>query len=115
MAPPRQADVAMLTLIRLVHALVALVFLGCLALVFYCGLTGRYHPLLIAAMVALAVEGALVWWNGGKCVLAGLHRRYGDDKDFFGLFLPPPVLPYVFPFCFVLTLLGICLCLRLAL
>ena len=115
MAPSRQADVAMLTLIRLVHGLVALVFLGCLALVYYCGLLGRYHPLLIPAMVALAVECALVWWNAVKCVLAGLHRRYGDDRDFFGLFLPPPVLPYVFPFCFVLTLIGVLLCIRLAL
>jgi len=49
-----------------------------------------------------------LWWEWtGSCGIGEfLQRNLGDDRGFFGLFLPAWALPCVIPFFGVLTLLG---------
>ena len=95
-----------LLLVRIVHSAFAVLFMACLGIVYYFGITGKPSPLILPAVALLILEGFLLWLNKGLCPLEPLHRRLGDDKGFFGLFLPPAWLPYVIPFFVVLTCIG---------
>jgi hypothetical protein len=88
----------MVLLIRLIHGAITAFFLGCLGYVYYAAISRRRSRLLAAAMVALAVEGVVVYGNGGECPLGPVHRRVGDDRTFFELFVPPQVARYAVPF-----------------
>ena len=79
----------MIALVRLVHGLISLFFLACIAYVYRAGIQRRRGPLVVAAIAALTVEGAVVGVNGGDCPLGGVHHRVGDDRTFFELFMPP--------------------------
>ncbi|MGZ5357198.1 MAG: hypothetical protein ACXWE8_12720, partial [Solirubrobacterales bacterium] len=74
---------------RAAHALIAAGFLGAIAYVWWCALTGRRGRLLRAATVALVGEGAFVAANGGDCPLGPLQDRVGDPVPCFELVLPP--------------------------
>jgi len=78
----------MLVLIRAVHGLISAFFLGCLAYVRYCAMTDTRSLSLALAIGALLAEGVIVAANGGDCPLGILHRKAGDEKTFFELFLP---------------------------
>ena len=105
----------MLLLIRIVHSVFAVLFMVCLGIVYYFGITGKSSPLILPAVALLILEGFLLWLNRGLCPLEPIHRRLGDDKGFFGLFLPLVCLPYVIPFFVVLTCIGFLLLLRTSL
>ena len=96
----------MLILVRTIHCMAALLFLGCIGVVYYCGLSGQRSALLAPATIALFAEGLMVTLNRGRCPLQAVHRRLGDDKSFFGLFLPLRTLPYVVPFWTLVTIGG---------
>lgn len=78
----------MLLLIRAVHGLISAFFSGCLAYVWYCAVTDARSLWRALAIGALLAEGVIVTANGGDCPLGVLHRRAGDEKTFFELFLP---------------------------
>jgi hypothetical protein len=65
--------------------------------------------LTYGALLAVILEGFLLWLNKGKCPLTSLQKKLGDDKGFFDLFLPPALLPFVIPFFAFLTFLAIIL------
>lgn len=71
------------------HALIAACFLGAIAYIWFCALTGRRTPLLRVAIAALAAEGAAVAANRGDCPLGPLGDRIGDQRPLFELVLPP--------------------------
>ncbi len=102
----------LLLVVRIVHSAFAFLFMACLGIIYYFGITGQPSPLILPAVALLILEGLLLWLNKGKCPLGPLHSRLGDDKGFFGLFLPPSCLPYVIPFFVVLTFIGFLLLLR---
>jgi hypothetical protein len=78
----------MVQLVRLLHGAFTAFFLSCFAYVYYAAIRRRRDPLVYGALGALALEGAVVFANGGDCPLGRVHRRYGDDRDFFEMLMP---------------------------
>lgn len=99
----------MVLLIRTIHGLLSAFFLACIAFVYYAAIADVDSPLVIAAAGALVLEGAVVVLNGGDCPLGGIHRRYGDEKAFFELVLPPRAAKLAVPVLGTVTALGIAL------
>ncbi len=99
----------MVFIVRVIHTLFAFFFVFCMGYVYYSALTGHKTKWTLFAVVALVLEGILLLINSGDCPLAPLHRRYGDQKGFFDLFLPPKILPYVIPFFVITTVIGLLL------
>ena len=73
------------------------------------GIQGEYHPWLPFILLAIFSEGIVLWLNQWECPLTPLHRKYNDDKGFFGMFLPKAILPYVIPALGLATLIALCL------
>jgi hypothetical protein len=92
--------------VRAVHSLFSVFFLSCLAYVYYAALTRRRGPLLAAAGAALLFEGAVLAANRGDCPLGAVHRRFGDERTFFELFLPPRAARMAVPFFAAVTVFG---------
>lgn len=99
----------MVILIRTVHGLLSAFFLGCIAYVYYAAIADVESPLVYAAAAALVLEGAIVVLNGGNCPLGAVHRRYGDEKAFFELLLPPKAAKLAVPVLGAVTAFGILL------
>jgi hypothetical protein len=77
-----------LLVLRIIHGLFATLLMACVGLIYYAGITGRALPWAYGAGAFLIIEGILIAANGWDCPLDFLHRSLGDDKGFFGLFLP---------------------------
>ena len=99
----------MVLLIRTIHGLLSAFFLACIAFVYYAAIADVNSPLAFAAAGALVLEGAVVALNGGDCPLGGIHRRYGDEKAFFELLMPPKAAKLAVPVLGTVTALGIAL------
>jgi len=99
----------MVLLIRTIHGLLSAFFLACIAFVYYAAIADVNSPLAFAAAGALVLEGAVVALNGGDCPLGGIHRRYGDEKAFFELLMPPKAAKLAVPVLGTVTALGIVL------
>jgi cbb3-type cytochrome oxidase subunit 3 len=97
----------MVMLVRLLHGAISGFFIACIAIVYYSGVTGRRSRLLYPAIAALAVEGAIVLGNNGKCPLGRVHNRYGDDREFFELFMPRRLSRHAVPALTVVTVVGV--------
>ena len=74
---------------RVGHGAIAVAFLGAIAHVWWCALTGRRDRALRAAVVALVGEGTFVAANHGDCPLGPLQERLGDPVPLFELVLSP--------------------------
>ena len=94
---------------RAAHGLIAAAFLGAIAYVWWCALTGRRGPLLRAATAALVGEGAFVAANGGDCPLGSLQDRVGDPVPCFELVLPPRAAKLAVPILGIVAGAGIAL------
>jgi hypothetical protein len=99
----------MVLLIRTIHGLLSAFFLACIGFVYYAVIADVDSPLVIAAAGALILEGLVVALNGGDCPLGGIHRRYGDEKAFFELVLPPRAAKLAVPVLGTVTAVGIVL------
>lgn len=73
---------------RTAHGLIALGFLGAIAYVWWCALSGRRGPLLRMAIGSLIGEGVLVAVNHGDCPLGPIGDRIDDPVPLFELVLP---------------------------
>jgi hypothetical protein len=94
-------------LVRLFHGAITAFFLSCITCVYYSALTGKRNPLLVPAVAALVAEGAIVAANDGKCPLGTVHHRYGDDRDFFELFIPYSLSRHAVPILGTIAGVGI--------
>ena len=74
---------------RTVHTAIAVWFLGSIAYVWWCALSGRRDALLRVAAGSLVVEGVAVSANHGDCPLGPLQDRFGDPVPLFELVLSP--------------------------
>lgn len=101
----------MVLLVRLLHGSITVFFLWCIGYIYYAAFTRRRGPLLEVVIGAVVVEGAVVGLNGGECPLGGVHRRYGDERTFFELFVPKRYARHAVPFFAAVTVLGILLAL----
>lgn len=86
----RSADrnLRMIAVVRAVHALLALVFIGAIAIIYRSGISGTLNVWFYLATAMIVFEGIVISMNRGNCPFLHLHRRYGDDKRLFELFLP---------------------------
>jgi len=97
---------AIVYLIRTVHGVISLFFLSCLAYIYYAGITDRPTMWAYFAVMALLVEGLVVFVNHGDCPLGIVHRKYGDQKAFFELFLLQYMAKRAVPFFAVVAAIG---------
>jgi hypothetical protein len=75
--------------LRTAHAAITLAFLGAIAYVWWCALTGRRDRRAVLAATALVAEGTVVALNHGDCPLGPLQERAGDPTPLFELVLSP--------------------------
>ena len=94
-------------LIRSVHGLITLFFLFCIAYVYYAAITDRASQFAWMAAAMILLEGFIVIFNKGICPLGSIHKKFGDDKTFFELFLPKPVAAKAVPFLGIIAVIGI--------
>src|SRR3954449_11447850 len=74
---------------RVAHGAIAMAFLGAIAYIWWCALTGRRDRRLRLAVVTILGEGAFVAANHGDCPLGPLQARLGDPVPLFELLLSP--------------------------
>jgi hypothetical protein len=98
--------------LRVAHAGIAVVELGCLGYVWTCALTGRRDRLLHGAIGLLAVEGAGLVIGRGDCPLGPLQQRVGDPAPLFELVLPPVWARRAVPILAGISAVGMVLALR---
>jgi hypothetical protein len=91
---------------RVVHGLITLVFLSCIAAVYVAAWRGSVDALTVAALAALGLEFVLVAASGGNCPLGPFLRRLGDEKPFFELLLSPRAAKAAVPLLGAVALLG---------
>lgn len=108
MIEPRPRPLAILA-VRALHAALSVFFLSCLGYLYYAVFTRNRDRKLWLAIGALLFEGAVFSANNGNCPLGPVHRRYGDDKTFFELFVPKRIADRAVPFFAGVTVLGIAL------
>jgi hypothetical protein len=92
-----------------VHGGIAAGFLGAIAYVWWCALTGRRDHGLNGAVAALVAEGAVVAANHGDCPLGPLQERAGDPVPLFELVLSPNAARRAIPILGVVAATGIAL------
>ena len=83
---------------RILHVLFGLYLFFILGYVYACGIADRRDWLLFVSVGSLLLEGVVLLVWRGRCPITLLQERHGDDRGFFGLFLPRALWPYVIPF-----------------
>jgi len=77
-------------LLRVIHSLFAIYFIGCLLYLYYAAITSRFDLFLLVAFVSLSIEGFVVYIvNNGDCPLTHIQKKINDNTPFFELFFPP--------------------------
>jgi hypothetical protein len=91
-----EANPVMITLLRVIHSLIALVMIASIAALYYSAATQTYGIWLWLAVGALVMEATVVAANKGDCPFSLLSKKYGDTKGFFELFLPKRIAKEMF-------------------
>ena len=97
---------------RVGHGAIAAAFLGAIAYVWWCVITGRRDRRLRVAVIALLAEGAFVGANHGACPLGPLQARLGDPVPLFELVLSPAAARRAVPALGLITAAGLVLLAR---
>lgn len=97
-------------ILRAIHVLVALFLSACLGYLYYIVATGAEVTRYVwGAILAILAEGTVFFGLGRDCPLSMWQRRFGDDKGFFDLFLPPRAARAVWPVLLVTSAVPILL------
>jgi hypothetical protein len=91
------------------HGIIAAGFLGSIAYVWWCAITGRRDVWLRRAIAALSLEGLVVGLNHGDCPLGPLGDRVGDPVPLFELVLSPRAAKRAIPVLGAVTGAGLVL------
>jgi hypothetical protein len=94
---------------RSAHAAIAVVFLGAIAYVWWCAISGRRDRYLRVAVAALVGEGVVVAANHGDCPLGRLGDRIEDPVPLFELVLSPTAAKRAVPVLGAIAAAGIAL------
>ena len=106
---PKIPQRIMVLILRFAHGAITLYFLTCIASVYYAGLTNQINAWAYVTAASLVLEGLVVGLNHGDCPLGVVHRKYGDQKAFFELFLPKPVAKKAVPVLGMVAAVGMLL------
>jgi hypothetical protein len=94
------------------HAAIAAAFVGAIAYIWWCAITGRRDRRLRLAVAAIVTEGACVAANHGDCPLGPLQARSGDPIPLFELVLSPTAARRAVPTLGLITAAGLILLVR---
>jgi hypothetical protein len=78
-------------------------------IIYYAGFTNQGMFLAYIASGLIILEGVIVYANGGDCPLGGVHHKYGDEKAFFELLLPPRAAKLAIPVLGTIAVAGMVL------
>lgn len=104
---PTFDPMAVVFLVRLLHGTITAFFLFCIGCIYYSAITGQRTRLLLPAIAAVSAEGVIVLANDGKCPLGRVHNRYGDEREFFELFMPRRFSQHAVPLLGAITVAGV--------
>ena len=96
----------MIFFIRFLHSVITIIMLASIVYMYYFVATGDFNWLVILAVVILIGEGIALYWYNNNCPMMNVHRKYGDDKSFWDLFLPKKVIPGLIFWLKLITLTG---------
>jgi len=99
----------MILFIRIIHIIIGLFFIFCLGYLYYSAFSVTINFYTYFALAAILLEGILLGFNTCECPLTGYQKKLGDEKGFFGLFLPEYSLPFVIPAFIILTIIAVIL------
>jgi hypothetical protein len=75
--------------IRIVHSIVYFFMMACLGYIFYCAIVKRYDWILLVSLIAIIIEGAVIFINRCNCPLTAFAEKYSSNKgSVTDLFLP---------------------------
>lgn len=74
--------------LRIIHIIGAIFLYFSIGILLYSAITKKNPLLLKYALGALTLESVGIIFSKWDCPLHPLHKKLGDDKAFFGLFLP---------------------------
>lgn len=99
-----------LFLVKFIHSAIFFVMSLCVMYILYAAVTDQRSPLLVVAVGAVLLEGAILALNRCQCPLTDLAKQYGDAKgSVTDIFLPAWFAPHVFTVCTTLFLIGVVL------
>lgn len=93
-------------MLRFVHILVTLFLLFSMVYLYYVAFSKNFSWFLFLPIGSLVFEATLLFYNRGKCPLTKVHKRYGDSKGFWDLFLPSFIIPYVVSILEIAVVIG---------
>lgn len=70
-----------LFLVKIVHTLIWVFFVGVIAYVVYAGLMDKITLTVWVAISLVVLEGVLLLMNDGKCPLTSIAKRYTDRRE----------------------------------
>ena len=77
---------------------------ACLVYILYCAIAGRYDWTLLAALIAIFIEGLALLLNRGRCPLTSLAEKYGAANGAVtDIFLPDWMTRHTFKVSMVLV------------
>ncbi|MBP1614360.1 MAG: hypothetical protein H6Q13_1808 [Bacteroidetes bacterium] len=78
-----------LLLLKLGHTIIWVFFVFMILFTLYSGITNRIDRYTWAAILAVIMEGIVIWLFRGRCPLTIIARKYSNStKDNFDIFLP---------------------------
>lgn len=96
-------------LARLLHAGFVLYFFICIFYIYYCVIFGIENAFLYISIISLLIEGLVVFLNNSDCPLGAFHKKAGDNKTFFEVFVPKPIAKQAIPFFAIVAMGGLLL------
>jgi hypothetical protein len=97
---------------RAAHGAIAIAFLGAIAYIWWCAITGQRNRRLRLAIGTLLVEAACVGANHGDCPLGPLQARSGDPTPLFEVVLSPTAARRAVPTLGLITGAGLVMLVR---
>jgi hypothetical protein len=92
--------------IKFVHSVIFIFMVACLVYILYCAIAGRYDWTLLAALVAISVEGLALLLNRGRCPLTSLAEKYGAvNGAVTDIFLPDWLTRHTFKIATILVVI----------
>jgi hypothetical protein len=96
----------MILTVRLLHIIATIILILSIIYIYYVAITRKFSYLLLIPLLLLIAEAIFLMYNRGKCPMDKVHKKYGDEKGFWDLFLPKIIIPYVVKILEILTIIG---------
>jgi len=88
--------------IKFVHSVIFIFMVACLVYILYCAIIRRYDWTLLAALIAIFIEGLALLLNRGRCPLTTLAEKHGAlNGAVTDMFLPDWLTRHTFKIAMV--------------